>query len=182
MGRVGVEDADILTTTEAAEVFGCRPTETWRFIAYIGGSRPDGGKWGVDRKVFERAARFAFLCAGLEAASKALRETFSFSPTPIYFIQSGDVGPIKIGVSASPEMRLASMQTGNPETLHLRLTVKHALHGERAYHRLFREFRIRGEWFQPSSDLLLFIDGSTRWPRLSLPSSVSARMRIGAAA
>jgi hypothetical protein len=65
----------------------------------------------------------------------------------VYFVQSGDVGPVKIGIARDPLARLGELQTGNPEQLHIR----HVLPGDRTMesglHHRFREARIRGEWF-----------------------------------
>jgi hypothetical protein len=68
-------------------------------------------------------------------------------PTFIYFIQSGEEGPIKIGFSNRPARRAPELQTGNPRELLLR----HVVPGDRAMedqlHRRFEPARIRGEWF-----------------------------------
>lgn len=65
----------------------------------------------------------------------------------VYFIQSGDDGPIKIGLSSKPFRRVQQLQTGNPRELLLR----HVLPGDRAMeaqlHARFEPARIRGEWF-----------------------------------
>lgn len=76
---------------------------------------------------------------------------------PVYFIQCPLGGPVKIGYSATVEGcadRLKSIRTGS----HRRLEIIHiddaATHErEQELHRIFRESRFRGEWFNPSQEL-----------------------------
>jgi len=68
-------------------------------------------------------------------------------PTFIYFIQSGEHGPIKIGYSNKPARRVPELQTGNPKELLLRGVIPGDLTVERKLHERFEPARIRGEWF-----------------------------------
>ena len=81
----------------------------------------------------------------------------------VYFIQAGDDGPIKIGWAIDPWDRMATLQTGNPQTLHLRRWVTGTRSMERYLHRQFRADRIRGEWFAPSKELVRFINEGAIW-------------------
>lgn len=68
----------------------------------------------------------------------------------IYFIQSGERGPVKIGYvqsGRSVDTRLAELQVGNPEQLRLLATAQGGPSTERKFHRAFSATRIRGEWF-----------------------------------
>jgi len=72
----------------------------------------------------------------------------------VYFIQAGDKGPIKIGVARSVERRLEALQTGNHEELRIITKIMceglaHAYATERKFHKMFKKYRIRGEWFKP---------------------------------
>lgn len=69
--------------------------------------------------------------------------------TFIYFVQADEGGPIKIGRADDPATRLKELQTGNPSLLILRRCVIDSPDYEWVLHRLFSDFRIRGEWFQP---------------------------------
>lgn len=79
----------------------------------------------------------------------------------IYFIRSGKTGPIKIGFVAEGRSlfsRKRSLQCGNPEELY----TLGVLHGygramEKALHKLFRAYSIRGEWFEANGLLIEFI-------------------------
>ena len=59
----------------------------------------------------------------------------------------------KIGVARSPEKRLASLQTGNPESLYIEALIKcpsekSAYDLESILHRRFSNRHVRNEWFQ----------------------------------
>jgi hypothetical protein len=69
------------------------------------------------------------------------------NPTFIYFVQSGENGPIKIGFSNRPDRRLPELQTGNPRELVLRHVIPGDTSVERQLHTRFEPARIRGEWF-----------------------------------
>ena len=73
----------------------------------------------------------------------------------VYFIQSGNVGPVKIGVAKNVQKRLDALQTGNH--MELKLITKiicegmvHAYAMEKKFHRKFKKYHIRGEWFYPT--------------------------------
>ena len=80
----------------------------------------------------------------------------------IYAIQSVDGGPIKFGVSGSPEARLAELQTGNPAQLILiAYAAVHAQY-EKLIHYHLREERLQGEWFKPTDKALAVVDSLRR--------------------
>lgn len=73
--------------------------------------------------------------------------TPSALPRHIYFM-GGDEGPIKIGLAADPQKRLASIQLTCP----FEIRVLALAHGNRTdelgYHRRFAAHKVRGEWFE----------------------------------
>lgn len=80
----------------------------------------------------------------------------------LYFIQEGEAGPIKIGVSEFPNVRAGELQTGNPRPLHVIRTLPAGHTGaatalERRWHTAFGSQRMVGEWFAPSPELLAAI-------------------------
>lgn len=86
---------------------------------------------------------------GKEKVSSYMQRRSCGSPN-VYLIQSGDNGPVKIGVANSPSQRLAQLQTGNPEKLNLIMVIKGAgIDYEQRLHERFREYHIRDEWFTP---------------------------------
>lgn len=80
---------------------------------------------------------------------------------PVYLIQAGENGPVKIGFAAHVTIRLADLQSAHYEELRLLRTVSDAGRNvERWLHRQFREQRIRGEWFR-FDPAMLTVDVST---------------------
>lgn len=77
----------------------------------------------------------------------------------IYFIRPiGAEGPIKIGCSQSPEVRLASMMAWSPLPLEIIAQAPGNLQDEDFIHRCFSGDHSHGEWFHPSPKLLAFVD------------------------
>jgi len=82
------------------------------------------------------------------------------SKSTIYFIQAGETGPIKIGVTCgNPLARMANLQTGCPEQLRLVGCAPGTAQDERDLHERFAKFRVRGEWFTAGPELVEFILG-----------------------
>jgi hypothetical protein len=80
-----------------------------------------------------------------------------------YFARCLTTGNIKIGRSREPNERMKQLQaaTGNPHEL---LATLRGGENESAYHSIFTEHRLYGEWFAPAPEILAEID------RLSLPT------------
>lgn len=71
----------------------------------------------------------------------------------VYFIKSGDGGPVKVGWSENPQMRLAQLQSAHHETLTLIDAVPGGRDVEAAVHAQLAESRVRGEWFRDDEAL-----------------------------
>lgn len=73
---------------------------------------------------------------------------------PVYFIQVGDEGPVKIGRATNVKRRLAELQVAHYESLRIlrEITGEHAV--ERWFHKKFNHLQLRGEWFQFSPEML----------------------------
>lgn len=74
----------------------------------------------------------------------------------IYFIQSGERGPVKIGMASDIAVRIRGLQTGHYETLRMVGSVDGGRDVEASLHNHFRAVRVRGEWFRGTSELLAF--------------------------
>jgi hypothetical protein len=74
----------------------------------------------------------------------------------VYIMQSGDDGPIKVGVSRDPERRLRQVRVLGPAPLRLLAKIPGGEREETALHHLHREHRLHGEWFAPQSALAEF--------------------------
>lgn len=72
----------------------------------------------------------------------------------VYFMRPiGAEGPVKIGWSAQPYERLASMATWSPQPLEIAATIEGDRTLERRFHHRFRHSYSHREWFLASSDL-----------------------------
>ena len=79
----------------------------------------------------------------------------SSAPHSVYIIAESSTGPLKIGIAANPEGRLADLQVGNPRPLLLVHSFAcgsraKAEQAERNFHRILAAYSIRGEWFDCS--------------------------------
>jgi hypothetical protein len=74
----------------------------------------------------------------------------------IYFIQAGyGYGAVKIGFTAyGAKRRLAELQTGSPNVLHILNTLPGTEADERKLHNILTEHRLKGEWFKPEPVVL----------------------------
>jgi hypothetical protein len=83
----------------------------------------------------------------------------------IYLIQSGEDGPVKIGITnADPMRRVAQLQTGNPIPLRLRASISGDASVERHLHSRFGQFRLNGEWFEPDPSIFVAFKAAEHWP------------------
>jgi hypothetical protein len=73
-------------------------------------------------------------------------------PSFLYFIQSGDHGPVKIGHAARPSVRAQELQIGCPVELTLRAVIACRGPGalEKRVHEGAKTYKVRGEWFDLS--------------------------------
>jgi hypothetical protein len=65
--------------------------------------------------------------------------------------------PVKIGISALPQRRLADLQTSHHDRLTILAQTPGGRDEESALHRLFKRERLNGEWFQRSPEIEKFI-------------------------
>lgn len=75
----------------------------------------------------------------------------------IYFIQAGKDGPIKIGIALNVRQRLNTLQVASAEKLTLLYSQPGIPALEKAFHREWAEHHLRGEWFKPARDILIYI-------------------------
>lgn len=65
----------------------------------------------------------------------------------VYVVQTRKGTPIKVGTALDVRSRVASLQTGNPDELHLIHVVPGDARLERHFHGRLRGDKVRGEWF-----------------------------------
>lgn len=88
-----------------------------------------------------------------------------------YFIQEDRVGGlIKIGKSVDPRNRLKSLATGNSVRLVLLGCTSES---EEALHLRFKQERVSGEWFYPSTEILSYACRQLREPEEVTETKVS---------
>ena len=77
----------------------------------------------------------------------------------LYFIQQGESGPVKIGITGNVESRKSSLQSASPHPLNTLLVIPHknrhlAEKSEQFIHYLFSQLNMSGEWFIPAPHLI----------------------------
>jgi len=73
----------------------------------------------------------------------------------LYVVQASGGGPVKVGRSVRPCVRLRQLQTASPVRLRLIRVHLNSGHREHLMHRMLAPLHIAGEWFHPSALLLL---------------------------
>lgn len=72
----------------------------------------------------------------------------------VYFIQAVHGGPIKIGMSESPERRLSDLQVGSPYKLRIIGIAAGGQPREASLHKRLAAHRLHGEWFTDTPEVL----------------------------
>lgn len=72
----------------------------------------------------------------------------------IYAAQMGEGGPVKIGKTKDLDARIQSLQTGSPHEIMILVFVVAPDEIEKQLHAYLDEFRMNGEWFKPSKEVL----------------------------
>jgi hypothetical protein len=73
----------------------------------------------------------------------------------VYFVKPVSFdGPIKIGISNNPELRISRMQDLSPFRLEIIGSVPGTWRDEQFLHKELAEYRSHGEWFEPSRKVI----------------------------
>ena len=81
----------------------------------------------------------------------------------LYFIgEPFGEGPIKIGYSAWPQKRLYTIQISSPVELAILAKVWCLSQWEKELHDVFKDSRVRGEWFRRTPKLMRVVDAAAR--------------------
>lgn len=82
----------------------------------------------------------------------------SIHPQFVYFIQKGEGGPIKIGKSSTPKVRLQNLQVGSEAPLKILCLFEGSETLEQDLHRKFSHLAMSGEWFIPGQEIYDFME------------------------
>jgi len=75
----------------------------------------------------------------------------------VYFLQAAEEGLIKIGFTTGrPSWRMTHIQTKERQKLTLLASMRGTREDEEALHARFANSRVRGEWFEPTDELVAF--------------------------
>lgn len=74
----------------------------------------------------------------------------------VYFIKQNN--SVKIGYSAIIQNRISELQVGSPEKQEFLFTIQGTMKTEQYLHRKFKQYNIRGEWFNIEGKLKEFIE------------------------
>lgn len=88
---------------------------------------------------------------------------------PVYFIQAGENGPVKIGFTESLVKRFDKMRVDCPMPLRVLHWVAGNKATEAAFHARWDEARVRGEWFKPLREI---VEGDFDGERLPVPAGL----------
>jgi hypothetical protein len=95
----------------------------------------------------------------------------------VYMIQTGDDGPVKIGLTRDVRRRLETLQISSPTRLRLLALFEGSRELECELHRRFAAARIKGEWFKPIPELIEFAKGGAAQAKALLTKSVRRSRR-----
>jgi hypothetical protein len=76
----------------------------------------------------------------------------------IYFIQNTETKHIKIGYSDNVRSRLSDLQISSPHELAILTVCEGGIEVEKELHDKFNDHYVRGEWFNPSEELISYIN------------------------
>lgn len=75
----------------------------------------------------------------------------------VYFAINEEHAMCKIGYSVSPSKRLKELQTSCPYILKIQKTVVGDIQMERLFHKIYKDYKITGEWFKLIGELKRFV-------------------------
>ena len=86
----------------------------------------------------------------------------------IYYISDGTY--VKIGIATNPVSRFSAIQSSNPRELTVLklIPTQYAEKDEKYFHKSFDKYRVRGEWFVLSSEILSHVVTNDLTPNMHL--------------
>ncbi len=93
---------------------------------------------------------------------------------PVYFIQAGENGPVKIGYAKDVFARAYGLQCGHYDTLNIIRVIDLECWAELWLHDHFKSSRIRGEWFKYAPEMESVVPCESQRERFSPQKSTTA--------
>jgi len=130
------------------------------------GIKPPGRTWCLEKlpEMAKRVDRLVEITPAPPKYKRAPSRAKLRPPSQVYFIQCGEA--VKIGRSVKPFERVASLSTSNHQALELLATTPGSSAEEKALHKKFAAYHIKGEWFRYSAEIAKFIAGISRKRKL----------------
>ena len=83
----------------------------------------------------------------------------SFDDQHLYFMENERTGEIKIGISVHPEIRKRQLENECGEKIKiLKVLASEGRSMEKKLHSMFKDYKTHGEWFEPHSELLEYMN------------------------
>ena len=126
------------------------------------GIKPPGRTWCLEKlpKEAERVGKIIEITPAPPKYKRAPSKAKLNAPSQVYFIRCGEA--VKIGRSIKPYERIAALSGASHQKLELLATMPGGSSEERAMHRKFAAYGIKGEWFRYSAEIAKFIAGLSR--------------------
>ena len=96
----------------------------------------------------------------------------------VYFIRSGDDGPVKIGWAKNAEARLRQLQVSHHEPLCMVRLIDGSRDVEDRLHKRFAASRLVGEWFRFDGEMLVVEPPDLGPPRLNWRQRKTVAARV----
>jgi hypothetical protein len=115
------------------------------------------GMLATDRATYSQLRESKTLLLNLTAETRRKTKK-EIIPSLIYFIADRAKGEVKIGISKTPDKRLAGLQVGNGNDLEILVTVEGDESDEAYMHNRLQKYHKRGEWFYLSPEIESIIE------------------------
>ena len=100
---------------------------------------------------------YGYLCGVVKLWEDAVPEK------SVYFLTDGEF--VKIGKATNTEKRVAEIQRYNPRILSVIGTIPGGHAEEQELHERFASLCVKGEWFEVTGDLEIFLEQTFGWER-----------------
>lgn len=157
----------LIALPELAVHFGLKPGQMKRWMDKVGFPQPDFLAGGIQRWSSRLVIRWQ------RQFMPKLESENVFTERPVwavakrkmhtYFIQASKGGPVKIGRASCVSQRLRDLQCSHSDELHIIGIIDEDR--EKELHERFAAIRLKGEWFDNTEELVVFMRSECRGVR-----------------